>query len=61
MLSFQYFVLFQLCSKVLMLDLCLVVKRLKYPVGFAVAVIVAKNAGKDFSDPALASDLLQFF
>lgn len=36
------------------------VKRLKYPVGFAVAKIVAKNAGKDFSDPSLASDLLQF-
>lgn len=29
--------------------------------GFAVAKTVAKNAGKDFSDPALASDLLQFF
>lgn len=28
--------------------------------GFAVAKTVAKNAGKDFSNPALASDLLQF-
>lgn len=42
-------------------DLCLVIIRLEYPVGFAVAKTVAKNAGKDFSDPALASDLLQFF
>lgn len=37
------------------------VKRLENPVGFAVTKTVAKNAGKDFSDPALASDLLTFF
>lgn len=37
------------------------VKKLEYPVGFAVAKTVAKNAGKDFSDPALASDHLKIF